>query len=89
MPELVKRYENKYSPMMIKDFLLYWEEGDRYKKEKVFDVEKRLERWKRQQDKWDWEKSQKNVKIEETPRKVIPQVNSGFNSIGSLLNKYK
>lgn len=92
--ELIKRYENKYSPMMIKDFLLYWEEGDRYRKEPVFDVEKRLERWKRQQEKWDYERSQKQSlkSVDERPihrENFDVRQDTGFNSMGSLLSKYK
>lgn len=89
----VDNYSNKYSPMMIKDFLLYWEEGDRWKKEKVFDVGKRLERWKRQQEKWDYERTQKQAlkKVEERPihRNEEVREDGGFNSIGNLLKTYK
>jgi len=56
--------KNKYPPSMITDFTLYWDETDskgvpRWKKEKTWDLEKRLARWKRNQEKWDYEKNQK------------------------------
>lgn len=87
----VDSYSNKYSPMMLKDFLLYWEEGDRWKKEKVFDVSKRLERWKRQQEKWDYERSQKQQlkKVDERPvhREYKEVEEGGFSKIN--FNKYE
>lgn len=77
-------YTHIYSSSMITNFLLYWEEGDRWKKEKVFDVSKRLERWKRQQDKWDWERSQKQAlkKVVELPqREERERVDTGFTKL--------
>lgn len=83
---------NIYSPLMITEFLSYWNEGDRWKKEKVFDISKRLERWKRQQEKWDYEKIQKmNLKyVDERPiHREYKEVeeNGGFSKID--FNKYK
>ena len=91
--EMVKPYENKYSPSMLTDFIIYWSECDRWKKEKVFDISKRLERWKRQQEKWDYERSQKQQlkSVDERPihREYKEVREGGFNSIGNLMNKYE
>jgi len=51
----VSYYQNEYSLMDMQNFISYWTEiGDnqkkmRFEKEKVFDIKKRLERWKRNQ----------------------------------------
>jgi hypothetical protein len=51
----VSYYQNEYSQMDMQNFISYWTEiGDnqkkmRFEKEKVFDIKKRLERWKRNQ----------------------------------------
>lgn len=77
-------FVGSYPPSMINDFLLYWEEGERWRKEKVFDIPKRLERWKRQQDKWDWERSQKQAlkKVVELPqREERERVDTGFTKL--------
>jgi hypothetical protein len=62
--DISEEIKNKYSPSLLTDFKLYWEETDaknipRWKKEKTWDLEKRLIRWQRNQEKWDYEKNQK------------------------------
>jgi len=62
--DISEKLKNKYSPSLLTDFTLYWEETDkkgipRWKKEKTWDTEKRLIRWQRNQEKWDYEKNQK------------------------------
>jgi len=83
LEEQIEIYKNKYSPSMITDFLLYWSEGDRWKKEKVFDISKRLDRWKRQEDKWNFEKSQRYIikSTEEKPVFNIDREKSDFSRI--------
>jgi predicted transcriptional regulator len=74
LKEQIKPFLDQYSKSMIEDFLLYWEEGksnkQRWEMEKTWDVSMRLKKWKKNQDKWDWERSQRlQLKnIDETPR---------------------
>lgn len=49
-------FRGQYAPSMIQDFLLYFNEGDRWKKEKVWDLNLRLKRWKRMDEKRQHEK---------------------------------
>lgn len=61
-------------------------------KEKVFDLSMRLERWKMQEEQWDYEKSQKKVKIDETPKyqefKEV-RVDEGFTPVKDMFNRYQ
>jgi len=81
----VQDHSKYFAPSMLTDFILYWSEKDRWKKEKVFDIPLRLKRWQRQQEKWDWEKSQKQElkKIEEKPVEKIERQNTGFTKLFS------
>lgn len=92
LEEQLVEFQNKYSPLMIKKFLMYWTEKDRWKKEKVFDVSMRLERWKMQEEQWDYEKSQKKVKIDEMPKyqefKEL-RIDGSFEPINNMFDKYK
>lgn len=62
----------------------------RWEKEKTWDIEKRLERWKRQDEKWQYEKEVKRVKVEEKPvPRGRPGESTGPEFIGGLFEKYK
>ncbi len=86
----IEPFKNKYSTNMLTDFLLYWKDTDKKGKEKwqlqkTWNIDLRLQRWKRQQDQWDYEKSQKNilkkVSDEELSHKRIlkdVEINNGF-----------
>jgi len=92
LEEQIEDFKNKYSPLMIKKFLMYWTEKDRWKKEKVFDVSMRLERWKMQEEQWDYEKSQKKVKIDEMPKHQEfkeSRIDGSFEPINNMFDKYK
>jgi len=85
LDEQVEPFKNKYPPSMINKFLLYWTEKDRWKKEIVFDVSKRLERWKLQQEQWDYDKRAKQElkTVEEKPvhRDNTNRINTGFKKL--------
>lgn len=81
LEDQLQDYRNKYAPSLITDFLLYWEEGERWKKQKVFDISKRLERWKRTEEKWEQIKSQKQIKVEEKPQNKENRQNIGFSKL--------
>jgi hypothetical protein len=71
LTEQIEPLRNSYPPSMIDKFILYWDETDtkktpRWKKEKTWDISKRLERWRRNQEEWDYQKSPK-PKLEEQP----------------------
>lgn len=97
LSEQIEPFKNSYAPSMIEKFLLYWDETDqkntpRWKKEKTWDVKKRLERWKKQNDEWAYERSQRQQikKVEEIPKQVnneIEQINTGFQKLD--FNKFK
>lgn len=72
LPELseqIKPFINSYAPAMLTEFIDYWSECERWKREKTWDIEKRLIRWKRQQDKWQHEKEARSSlkQVEERP----------------------
>jgi len=75
LQEQLEPYKAIYSPLMLENFLDYWEESNqkgkqKWQLEKTWEIGRRLKRWKRQQDQWDYEKSQRNTlkKVEEMPR---------------------
>lgn len=49
----IEPYRDKYTQRMLIEFMDYWTEADRWKKEKSWDTGRRLERWKKNQEKWD------------------------------------
>jgi hypothetical protein len=82
----IEPYRNEYSSNMITDFILYWNESNssgkkRWQLEKTWDIKLRLLKWKRNQEKWDHEKSQRFIKDEDKPRERRPGVDSGFTPI--------
>lgn len=92
LEEQIQPYRSQYPPSMLEDFIDYWEETNlrgkqRWQLEKTWEIGRRLKRWKRQQDQWNWEKSQRFVKVEEPQRKVEDRQESGFSSLKSLFNK--
>lgn len=90
LEEQIKPLLGKYSPLLVEKFLNYWNECQRWRKEKVFDVEKRLERFKMNGQQWDYERSQKQQlkKVDEKPiHREFKEVreDTSFNSIKDLL----
>jgi hypothetical protein len=74
LEEQMQPFKNEYSASILREFWLYWSQKtksgkERWQLEKVFDLPKRLETWKRKEDKWQWEKEQKKLLKgeEETP----------------------
>ena len=92
LEEQLAPFRRTHSPRELEKFLSYWSEGNRWKKEKTWEIKKRLERWKKQDDEWAYERSQKQQikKIEETPKQVnseIQNINTGFQKLD--FNKFK
>jgi hypothetical protein len=76
-------YKSHYAQSILHDFWLYWSEKtvsgkERWQLEKVFDVGKRLEKWKRNEEKWQWEKEQREAlkKVNEKPQEKRIQTRS-------------
>lgn len=74
LEDQMQPYKRVYAPSILRDFWLYWSQQtksgkERWELEKVFDLPKRLETWKRNEDKWQWEKEQKEAlkKVNEKP----------------------
>ncbi|MFA4831436.1 MAG: hypothetical protein WC862_05575 [Patescibacteria group bacterium] len=74
LQEQLESFRNKYAPSLLREFWLYWSQKtvsgkERWQLEKVFDVPKRLETWKGKEEKWQWEKEQREIlkKMDEKP----------------------
>lgn len=74
LEEQMRPFQSKYAPSILREFWLYWSQKtvsgkERWQLERVFDVPKRLETWKRKEEKWQWEKEQREVlkKVDEKP----------------------
>lgn len=77
LQEQLEPFKNTYSPLMLEEFLDYWEETNAKGKQKwqlevTWEIGRRLKRWKRQKDQWDYEKSQRNTikTVNEMPQEV-------------------
>lgn len=91
----IEPIKGQYAPSLIKDFIDYWDEPDlkgvpRWRKEKTWEIKRRLDRWQRQQEKWAYEKTAKQQlkKVEEMPvhREYTPvREDRGFSGIGEIL----
>jgi len=84
-----EEFLKKYSPNMIKEFRLYWEETDSkgiplWKKQKTWDTAKRLIRWKMNDDKW---AHQKDVKKIPDPQPKTREHTSGLKPLSEILKK--
>lgn len=78
-----------YPPSLLEEFLLYWNEPDskgtpRWKKEKTWNTTMRLKRWKLNQNKWQYEKNQRFIKVDEMP-KGEPRKSNGLVPIGNII----
>jgi hypothetical protein len=97
LDEQIKPFESQYAPSLITDFKLYWDETNLkgtplWKTKKTWDIKKRLERWKRNGEKFDhrFEQKKELSKVEEKPTQrnyEEARVDSGFSGIGSILKK--
>jgi len=88
--EQLKPFLKTYAQSLITDFELYWGEKDakgkeRWELQKTWDIKRRLQRWKRNQEANDRKYSQRFVKDE----KVSIQRTSGggFEQIGKIIKK--
>lgn len=69
--EKIEPFTNLYAPSLLTAFEDHWRakngggKKERWQMEKVFDIERRLKTWQRNDDKWNFQKSQKFVKVEE------------------------
>lgn len=92
LEEQITPFRGQYAPGLITDFILYWSESDgkgveKWKKEKTWEIGKRLKRWQRQNEKWDYEKSQRQQlkNVDEMPvqrEQYTERIDAGFSSIG-------
>jgi len=90
LEEQINPFRNTYAPSMLEDFLLYWTEEDRWMKQKTWDVGKRLQRWKKKRDEFDWQRQQRETlrQVDETPvRRTQAQIDGAMTSISDLLNR--
>jgi hypothetical protein len=84
LEEQLKPFKDQYSQSMIEKFTNHFIETNakgkqRWQLEKTWDINLRLKRWKRQQDDWDYEKSQRNQRIvEDKPKERRTGIDSGF-----------
>lgn len=95
LEELIKPYLGDTAPTTIEDFLLYWTECDkhgrqRWQKQITWETNKRLKRWKKREEKDNYEKSQQKQfqQVNETPSHRAPfskRVDSGFSGLGELM----
>jgi hypothetical protein len=87
LEEQLKPFKDQYSQSMIEKFTNHFIETNakgkqRWQLEKTWDINLRLKRWKRQQDDWDYEKSQRNQRIvEDKPKERRTGIDSGFTPI--------
>lgn len=99
LEQQLEPFRSQYPPSMLEDFLDYWDETNakgkaKWQLEKTWEIGRRLKRWKRQQDKWQWEKEQRNALklVEERPvhrEPVQERKDVGFQGMGQLVNKWK
>jgi len=91
LEEQLKPFTGQYAPSLLTDFTLYWGENDRWEKEKVFDISKRLLRWQRQADKWQREKENKQQikQTVELPREDRSKVTSGYADLSQYTKRFK
>lgn len=90
LEDLIEPLREKYAPRLLEDFLDYWTEPDakgkeRWQKEKTWQTSRRVARWKRQQERWDWQRSQRNIKVDEKPQEERTKTNNGFSSMADLI----
>lgn len=95
----LKPFINSYSPLMIEKFTDYWSEKnkhgrERWQMEKTWEIDRLLKKWKRQQEEWDWQKTQRKQlqKVDEQPvhrDDVGERKDAGFEGVGNLFGKYK
>lgn len=81
--EQLEPHRGKYAPSLIEEFTDYWSECERWKREKTWDIEKRLIRWKKNNAKWQYEKearlSLKQVNEQPTQREA-----GGYSNLRSI-----
>lgn len=89
LADLVAPHSGRYAPSMIEEFLLYWTQADPrgvelWRKQRVFDVPKRLQTWARNQQKFEYrlEASRTLKAVDETPRRRSEShIDTGFTKL--------
>ena len=97
LEEQIVPFRGQYAPGLITDFILYWSETDgrgieKWKKQKTWEIEKRLKRWQRQNEKWDYDKTQQQQlkKVDEMPvyrEQYTERIDTGFSSMADYLRR--
>lgn len=74
LEQQLEPYRSQYPPSMLEAFIDYWDEKNakgkaKWQLEKTWEIGRRLKRWKRMQEQWDYEKSQRFVlkQVDERP----------------------
>lgn len=98
LEQQIEPFKNKYAPAMIIKFTEYWTEKnargkERWQMEKTWEIERRLKKWKRQDEEWDYQRSQRNAikHVDEKPinrEGPVERVEGAFQGIGGILQKY-
>ena len=92
----IEEFVSSYAPSLIENFIDYWDETDqngkpRWKKEKTWDLSRRLKRWKRNEPKFERRSRSSANPVEETPRRAFSGsfVNTpdGPRPIGELMGR--
>ena len=90
LKEQLKPFSTSYPPKILIDFELYWGEKnakgkERWELEKTWDIKRRLQRWKRNQEDREHQQNQRFLKKDEKPK---PRENggSGFQSMANIIN---
>lgn len=89
--EQLEPFSKSYPPKILIDFELYWGEKntkgkERWQLQKTWDIKRRLQRWKRNQEDREHQNNQRFIKKDEAPKQ---RTNAGgdFSSIGDTINK--
>lgn len=97
LEQQLEPFRSQYPPSMLEDFLDYWDETvqegknkgkARWQLEKTWELSRRLKRWKRVNDKRDYERSQRFAlkQVDEMPvhrEPVQERVDGGFSKLFS------
>jgi len=79
--EQLEPHKGKYAPSMIEEFTDYWSECERWKRERTWDIEKRLVRWERQQKKWQHEKESKQSLKQVDEKPIHKDYGQGYSNL--------
>lgn len=93
LEEQLEPFRGSHPPREIEKFISYWGEGNLWKKQKTWEIDKRLKRWMMNVEDRNWQQSQRQSlkTVDEKPveRERVNNSYEGMSAVAKLVDAFK